>query len=259
LPELPDVEGFRRYLVRYGEGRRIAGVDVLDRAMARNRTPRTLDGALRGRTFTAALRHGKWLCAETGGPLVLMHFGMTGLLKAGHGADDRHPYDRVVFRFDDGELRYRDMRKFGGVWLARDEDERHAVQGPIGPDALAVSRDEFVERLTRRRGEIKPALMDQRTIAGLGNLLVDEILWRIRVNPRRLIGKLSEREIDAFYTTMGEVLRESNRRARVPALDGWLTAVRDRRDARCPRDGTPLRRTQVGGRTSVWCPRDQRR
>jgi formamidopyrimidine-DNA glycosylase len=258
VPELPDVEGFRRYLARYGRGRPIEGVEVLDRTMLRNASPQALGRALSGRTFTDPRRHGKWLYAETGGPIVLMHFGMTGLLKAGHDERDRHPHDRIVFRFRDGELRYRNMRKFGGVWLARDERERELVTGPLGPDAMDVSRAQLGELLAGRRGRMKPTLMDQTVIAGLGNLLVDEILWRTCINPRRPVARLSRRDLDRLHETMTRVLREANRHGRVPGLDGWLTGVRDQRGARCPRCGTTLRKEQIGGRTACWCPRDQR-
>jgi formamidopyrimidine-DNA glycosylase len=258
VPELPDVEGFRRYFARHATGKPIVGVEVLDRDLVRNATPRALGQALKGQRFERAARHGKWLIAETGGPDVLLHFGMTGLLHWSRDQSGRHPHDRVVFRFPDGELRYRDMRKFGGVWLARDDRELESVIGQLGPDATRVDRERFRELLARRRGQVKPALMDQTLIAGLGNLLVDEILWQARINPRKPIERLRERDIDRIHEAMTDVLREANRRGRVPTVEGWLTDVRDDRDARCPRDGTRLRREQVGGRTTVWCPRDQR-
>ena len=184
MPELPDVEGFRRYFARYGTGKEIEGVDVLDPVLLRNATPQALAHALKGRRFERASRHGKWMIAETGGPAVLLHFGMTGLMHWSRDPGDRHVHDRLVFRFDDGELRYRNMRRFGGAWLARDERERESLIGQLGPDAMDVDRDEFRELLSHRRGQLKPALMDQTLIAGLGNLLVDEILWRARINPR---------------------------------------------------------------------------
>jgi formamidopyrimidine-DNA glycosylase len=259
VPELPDVEGFRRYLARRAAGKRIEGVDVLDRDLLRNATPEALNRALKGRSFERPARHGKWLIAGAGGPEVLMHFGMTGLLHFSRDPGDRHVHDRIVFRFDDGsELRYRNMRRFGGMWLASDSTEREAVTGPLGPDAPDVDRDSFRELLAHRRGAIKPALMDQTLIAGLGNLLVDEILWRARIAPTRPVARMRPRDIDRVHDIMSAVLREANRHARVPGLEGWLTGVRDSRDPRCPRCGTRLRRGQVGGRTTVWCPRDQR-
>lgn len=258
MPELSDVEGFRRYFARHGRAKPVAGVDVLDRELLRNTTPEELSRALERRSFERVSRHGKWLIAETGGPELLLHFGMTGLLHWSRDPGDRHVHDRLVLRFDDGELRYRNMRRFGGMWLARDAGERALVTGPLGPDAMDVDRELFGELLRARRGQLKPALMDQTLMAGLGNLLVDEILWRAHIHPRRQIGRLRKRELDRLHESMTSVLREANRHARVPPIEGWLTGARDHRDAHCPRCGAGLRRAQVGGRTTVWCPREQR-
>lgn len=258
MPELSDVEGFRRYFARHGRGKPVAGVDVLDRELLRNATPEELSRALEGRSFERVSRHGKWLIAETGGPELLLHFGMTGLLHWSRDPGDRHVHDRLVLRFDDGELRYRNMRRFGGMWLARDAGERALVTGPLGPDAMDVDRELFGELLRARRGQLKPALMDQTLIAGLGNLMVDEIAWRARIDPRRKVGELSRRRVDRLWEAMDEVVRESLPTGRVPPADGWLTGARDRRDGRCPRCGAPLRRATVAGRTTVWCPKEQR-
>jgi formamidopyrimidine-DNA glycosylase len=92
----------------------------------------------------------------------------------------RHRHDRVIFVCEGGELRYNNMCRFGGIWLARDSDERDAVTGPLGPDAAGIGRVEFESLLRGRRGSVKAALMDQCLIAGVGNLLSDEITWRAR-------------------------------------------------------------------------------
>jgi formamidopyrimidine-DNA glycosylase len=259
MPELPDVEGFRRYFARHAAGRRIASIAVHDRALVRNTPTQGLGRALTGRRFSTPQRHGKWLIAPAGDRELLVHFGMTGLLVWSARAAEPHPHDRIVFELEGGTLRYRNMRRFGGVWLARSDTDRARVLGPLGPDALEVSEDELAELLGRRRGQIKSALMDQRLIAGLGNLLSDELLWRARIHPRRPAARLSRRRVSELHRCMIEVLRDSNRRARVPPERGWLTGARDQRDARCPRCEARLRRATIAGRTAVWCPRCQRR
>src|SRR5918992_3845757 len=140
MPELPDVEGFKRYLKRHAAGKRVKDVEVLDWTMLRNASPRALAEATHGRALARPRRHGKWLLTDAGDATVLMHFGMTGLLKWG---ESRHRHDRIVFSFAGGELSYRNMRKFGGVWLAHGEREIEAVTGPLGPDAMDVDADEF--------------------------------------------------------------------------------------------------------------------
>jgi formamidopyrimidine-DNA glycosylase len=259
MPELPDVEGFRQVLLRNAKGRCIDHVVVPDRTMLRNATPQALGAAVRGKRFGEPMRHGKWLIAPVGGVEVLMHFGMTGLLAWHREGEPRHRHDRLVFACEGGELRYRNMRRFGSVALVRDEAERQGVTGPLGPDAAGLHRDELLGRLEGRRGSVKAALMNQRVVAGLGNLMVDEILWRARVSPTAALARLSPARLDRIYEAMSEVVRDSVPTGRVPPAEGWLTRARDERDPHCPRCGARLRKTTVAGRTTTWCPREQRR
>jgi hypothetical protein len=101
------------------------------------------------------------------------------------------------------------------------------VTGPLGPDAAEVDLERFRELLAPRRGSVKAALMDQRLIAGLGNLMVDEIAWRARVKPRTAVARLSLRRVERLWRAMDEVVRESLPTGRVPPAEGWLTGVRD--------------------------------
>jgi formamidopyrimidine-DNA glycosylase len=258
VPELPDVEAYRRFLSEHATGRLIERVVVTDEGILRNVSAGSLDHSLRRARFGEPERHGKWLIAWTTGPAVLFHFGMTGDLGWGEGPQDRHRHDRVIFETDRGELRYRNMRKLGGLWLAHDDVEARAAMGTLGPDALTVERRGFRELLDRRRGRVKAALMDQRLIAGLGNLLVDEALWRARIHPSRRSEDLSPEERDRLFSAMRKVVRTSVERFDyVPRMQGWLTHVRGRPGARCPRCRTPLERTVVGGRTTYFCPRCQ--
>jgi formamidopyrimidine-DNA glycosylase len=258
MPELPDVEGFRRVLVAHAVGKPIESVRTLDRAMLGNRSPQAFGRTLKGQRFLEPRRHGKWLLAPAGEACVLMHFGMTGLLEWRDRDSARHAHDRIAFVFRGGELRYRNMRKFGGVWIARDDEERERITGRLGPDAQDLDRDWFHERIQRRRGAVKAALMDQKLIAGLGNLLSDEVLWRARLNPRARCSSLTARRRDALYAAVRATVRESIPAGRVPHGPKWLTAVRDRDDAGCPRCGARLKKATVAGRTARWCPRCQR-
>jgi formamidopyrimidine-DNA glycosylase len=278
VPELPDVEGFRRYLARHAQGERIVRVEAPDRMLVRNRTPRSLNDTLRGNRFAEPRRHGKWLFAPVGSVELVIHFGMTGLLRwAGPGdrdrgerdrggqrergghrdGGDRHPHDRVIFVCEHGELRYNNMRRFGGVWLARDQRERDRVTGRLGPDAASLTEQQLEQLLASRRGGIKAALMDQRLIAGIGNLLSDEILWRARLRPGTEVPRLSRQRRRVLFAALRAAVGESIRYGRVPHGRRWLTRVRDDRDPRCPRCGTRLRRSTVAGRTACWCARCQ--
>ncbi|MEQ4208233.1 DNA-formamidopyrimidine glycosylase family protein [Actinopolymorpha sp. B9G3] len=268
MPELPDVEGFRRILAEHATGRRIQAVTVEDPGVLRDTNPPALDGATRGRMFAHPDRRGKWLMAplRTPGqrhrsrdPTVIFHFGMTGgLVWTGRIHDEpRHRDDRVVFCFAEGELRYRDLRKLHGIRLVQADDALAPLLSRLGPDAWTVTAEDFDQALAGLRRQLKPALMDQAVLAGLGNLLVDEILWRARLQPRRSTSDLTGADRHRLYRQMRNVLRQSIDRGRVPGYARWLTGWRDDEDAPCPRCGTPLRRSRVGGRTTVWCPHCQ--
>jgi formamidopyrimidine-DNA glycosylase len=256
VPELPDVEGFRRDLARALPGQRIHKVDVHDAGVLRNTTARTLARELTGHRFGEPRRHGKWLILPTDGPTLLVHSGMTGHPYYTTGGTGWGP-ERLVITLDRGTLRYADLRKLRGVWLAGDDEEIAGVMGKQGADALGIDLRSFAKTLDGRRGALKPTLMDQSVIAGLGNLLVDEICWRARLNPSRPVRSLDEDAVRALHIAMKRVLPTAVRHGCVPSLPRWLTRVRDEPDPSCPRCGTRLMRGRIGGRTSLWCPRCQ--
>ncbi|MEU6282041.1 DNA-formamidopyrimidine glycosylase family protein [Streptomyces sp. NPDC047028] len=260
MPELPDVEGFRQVLESCARRRVIRRVEVRDTGVLHGVSARRLPDALEGRRFAAPDRHGKWLLARTtaGGPTVLLHFGMTGLLLCRHPDDPPEPHDRVLFTVGaDRRLHYRDQRKLRGLWLADDESAVHRLLADQGPDALAVDRAAFEAALTAHRGGIKSVLTDQHVLAGLGNLLADEILWRAGLRPTRSARDLTEAELRRLFTHMRRTLRSAVAEGRVPPRDSWLTGHRDEPSPVCPRCGSLLTRSRVGGRGTVWCPRCQ--
>ena len=253
MPELPDVEHLGRFLAARGMRRRIEQVITTDPGILRNVSPEVLDRALRGQRFEEPERRGKWLIAWTTGPAALLHFGMTGDLIWGDGPDGRHRHDRVIFVLDRAELRYRNMRKLGGLWLAHDAEEVEKILAPLGPDALTVDRRQFRELLGRRRGQVKAALMNQGLISGAGNLVVDEVLWHARIHPLTRLDSLTPGDLDLLHGHLHRVLRTwVERHGNLPR--GWLVHVRGRPGAACPRCRTGLERTVVGGRTTYFCP-----
>lgn len=168
----------------------------------------------------------------------------------------RH-HDRVVFVYTDGELRYRDMRKLQGLRLTHHENDIRRILADTGPDALKVPKGQLREQLTGKRRQVKAALIDQSVIAGLGNLLADEILWRARIHPRRSCADLASGDVSRLHARMATVLRQSIRDGRVPPRPSWLTGRRDEESGSCPRCGTTLSHGRIGGRGTTWCPRCQ--
>jgi formamidopyrimidine-DNA glycosylase len=166
--------------------------------------------------------------------------------------DDDARWDRWVVRLDDGSrLRFHDPRRLGRIWLEPELDV-------LGPDVLGVTRRQLAGALHGRRAPVKAVLLDQTAIAGLGNMLADEVLWWAGIDPHRPAGTLSSDEV-------AELARVIRRRLPIMLRRGGShtgTLSPPRRAARsgavCPRDGAELRRDVVGGRTTVWCPAHQR-
>lgn len=183
---------------------------------------------------------------------------MTGELVCCRETDPPDPHDRVVFSLGRKQLRYRDQCKLQGLWLAEDADIDVArILDGQGVDAMSVKKAEFDELLSRRRSRIKSALTDQSVLAGLGNLLADEILWRASLHPERRADRLTDNERHRLHTEMRRALRSSVRAGCVPPRKSWLTGRRDDADPTCPRCDGPLSRARIGGRGTVWYARCQ--
>src|SRR5213075_691734 len=160
--------------------------------------------ALAGRRFSEVRRHGKNLFARAGDAWLRLHFGMTGDLTA-----EAERFARVVFEFDDGSLlAFDDMRLFGVVDLVGDPDEFIRERG-LGPDPLMIGLREFRARIAGRRGAIKPLLLSQELIAGVGNLYADETLYRSGIHPRRGADRLGDDEIKSMFANLRRVLGEA--------------------------------------------------
>jgi formamidopyrimidine-DNA glycosylase len=254
VPELPDVEGFRRLLHARAVGQTIIAVDIADPGVVRNRSAPDFARNLAGRRFAEPDRRGKWLLAPTDGPTILFHFGMTGSLRWDDADGEDRRFDRIVIRFGNEKLVYQDQRKLRGVWLADDEDAVTAVIGEQGPDALGLSARRLEERLEDHRGALKPVLMDQRVLAGLGNMLSDEVLWQARIHPARRFGDLDPSERRKLSRTLQRALQTSARAGSIPRRPTWLSSQRSLPDPTCPRCHAELATSRIGGRTSYWCP-----
>jgi formamidopyrimidine-DNA glycosylase len=248
MPELPEAERARLKIEREALGRRIAAVDDTDTYVCRPHAPGEMAAALTGLELASAHRRGKTLWVETDrGPTLGLHLGMAGHISIDEPPIER-PWDRFVLEFEDGgRLALRDRRRLGRAVLDPDLSN-------LGPDAADVGRAVFRDRVGRGDVGIKPRLMDQSVVAGLGNLLVDEILWRARLNPLRPAGSLTGDELDALRRQVRAAVRSSIRKG--GAHTGDLIPHRER-GGHCPRCGAELRRGTIGGRTTFWCPTEQ--
>jgi formamidopyrimidine-DNA glycosylase len=243
MPELPEAERARQQIDR-ALGREIVAVDDRDTYVCRPHAPGEIAAALTGATLLHSHRRGKFLWVETTGPVLGLHLGMAGRI-----AIDEPPapngWDRFALEFDGGgRLALHDKRRLGRALL--EPDFSH-----VGPDAAEVGRDAFRTRVARGTTPIKARLLDQGVIAGVGNLLADEALWRARLSPVLVAGELSVDQVDRLRRELRAATRSAIRNGGTHTGD--LIPER-RRDGVCPRCGTGLARGVVGGRTTYWCP-----
>jgi formamidopyrimidine-DNA glycosylase len=269
VPELPEVETVRRRIAPLVEGATIAGAEIVDARLTRPVSPNLVADALVGERIAAVERRGKYLLWRLGsGRTLVVHLRMTGsLLHAPAGDLPADAYRRATLALDTGAaIGYRDVRRFGTWELLDDGHLRPYLASRLGPEPLAPSftRARLAAVVGGRRAPIKSVLLDQRRIAGIGNIYADEALWRARIHPRRIAGELDDGEIARLHRAIRAALR------RGVALNGstlrdYVTPDGDgggmqhefhvygRLGEPCDRCGRPIERTVVAGRGTWFC------
>jgi formamidopyrimidine-DNA glycosylase len=271
VPELPEVETVRASLEPALVGRRFERVEIRDERLTRPFEPRAVAAELEGERVEALERRGKYLVVGfQSGRTLLIHLRMTGSLRYAPGGafGDDELYRRAVVTLDNGsDVAYRDVRRFG-TWLLLEPGELESYLAEkvgaeplgrgFGPKALA-------KRLTGRRAPVKAALLDQRTVAGMGNIYADEALWRARIHPLRPAGELTEPEVQALHRSVRRALEAGIARRGATLRDyaqpdGRRGAMQlefrvyGREGEPCPRCGTPIAKTRAAGRGTWYCP-----
>ena len=271
MPELPEVETARRLIADKALHRRIVGVDDADTFVCRPHSPGQLRDALTGRMLTAAHRRGKTIWCETSGvggspvpgPDLGIHLGMSGRIivtsgdgQAAEGGEPRRhgeqpgqaQWNRFTLEFaDGGSLVLFDKRRLARIRLDPDIDA-------LGPDAGEVTPAEFRRLITKGSIAVKARLLDQSKIAGVGNLLADEVLWRAKVPPATPTSRLQPKDADRLYHALQSALKSAI--AKGGAHTGDVISARHA-GGRCPRCGAEMRHGTVGGRSTWWCSREQ--
>jgi formamidopyrimidine-DNA glycosylase len=272
VPELPEVETVRRGIAPVLEGGRLERVEILDPRLVRPCDPAIVAAELTGEHVAGVGRRGKYLIVGfESGRSLLIHLRMTGSLRhAPRGELAADPHTRAVLVMDNGsDVAYRDVRRFG-TWELLERDELAPyLASRLGPEPLGpLSAGQLGQRLAGRKAPLKSALLDQRTLAGLGNIYVDEALWQSRLHPLRTAGGLDAEELARLHRAVRSVLRKGIERQgstlRDYALpDGAYGTMQNEFHAYgrgrepCDRCGAPLARIVVGGRTTTFCPRCQ--
>jgi formamidopyrimidine-DNA glycosylase len=273
MPELPEVETIRRDLLERVLGRTITAVDVLPDRVSLVEVPSAEEFArgLVGRRIEGIDRRGKYLSFRlSDGRHWVVHLRMTGALLHRRAGAPPEPYLRAVVALDDGtELRFADMRKFGVMWLVPDPE---LVVGRLGPEPLngRFTASRLRELMANRSAPVKSFLMDQRAIAGLGNIYADESLFAAKIHPQRPASSLSEAEVRRLHRAVRRVLRDalgdrgSSFRDYVDAdgregMHQLRVKVYRRAGQPCYVCGREIARITVGGRSSHYCSRCQPR
>ena len=261
MPELPEVERGRLVAEMVALGRTVQRARcATDRIVFCDQSPATVSRRLKGRTVTAACRHGKQLWLEFDqGPALLLHFGMTGALHGYESEDDRPRFWKIELEFDGGRrLAMPDPRRFGRIRMREDPRNEPPVS-KLGFDPLLEmpGRRDFRERLGRGRVTVKGRLLDQSFAAGVGNWIADEVLYQAKIAPQRRVAELDEGEVERLRRRLESVIRKAvevdSVSARFPK--SWLFHRRWGRpeDARTDR-GAPIAIETVAGRTTAWVP-----
>jgi formamidopyrimidine-DNA glycosylase len=273
MPELPEVETIRLKLEPSLVGRRFERVEIDDPRLVRPFEPRAVAAELEGERVSSLERRGKYLVVRfESGRALLIHLRMTGSLRhAARGALHYDPHQRAVVNLDDGsDLAYRDVRRFG-TWLLLEPGELEpylAQRVGVEPLERGFTARRLAQRLEGRRTPVKAALLDQRTVAGLGNIYVDEALWRAAIHPLRPAESLDADELTRLTRAVRDALRAGVRRQGASLRDyatpdGGRGSMQDRFHVYgrvgepCHRCGTPIDKIRAGGRGTWYCPECQ--
>jgi formamidopyrimidine-DNA glycosylase len=274
VPELPEVETVRRRLEPALAGRRLDHVEILDSRLTRPHDPLEVAAELTGERVSAVDRRGKYLVVRfDSGRALLIHLRMTGsLLHVPAGsAPEADPHRRALVTLDDGSaVVYRDVRRFG-TWLLTEPDEVEPyLNARLGgePLAPAFTTKRLGETLANRRAPVKAVILDQRRLAGVGNIYADEALWRAHVHPLRPAGELGEHELRALHRGIRAALKAGIARQGATLRDyrtpdggsGGMQhefKVYGREGEPCERCGHPIQKIRAGGRGTWFCPNCQ--
>jgi formamidopyrimidine-DNA glycosylase len=273
LPELPEVETIRRQLAPHLEGLTIEEIEIIDPRWTRPEPPEAVEEELRGRTVEGVRRSGKYLIWDlSGGPHLLVHLRMTGALLFDPFAEP--PHTRVRFELSQGHrMVYVDPRRFGTGHLVSDRAELSAYLGErLGLEPMTPGfTGKHLRALARgRRAPVKSFILDQRRIAGVGNIYADEALFRAKVHPLRPAGALSAVQYEALREAIDYALT-SGIEAKGATIDDFRHVdgaygsfqdrfmVHRREGLPCPVCGTKIRKLYVGGRGTYVCEHCQPR
>ncbi|MEM9324959.1 MAG: DNA-formamidopyrimidine glycosylase family protein [Bacteroidota bacterium] len=255
MPELPEVETFRKYIEGTSLQQKIVGFDCADtRLLKKDRE--VFEEALIGQSFVDTQRIGKYLFLLTNGDDVLvMHFGMTGRPAYFRGLEERPKYAHIIYQFEnDFFLGFQNKRKFGWNDLTRDISAYQQAAG-LSEDARSLSYTHFLAAVQRRKTYIKPVLMDQSVAAGIGNWMADEILYQAQVHPEKKVEDLDERHLQAIFEAMKRVIETAiDKEANYSDFPSEFFIHIRKTGESCHHTEGHIEKLTVGGRSTYYSP-----
>lgn len=274
MPELPEVETIRQDMIKKVKGKKIENVEIKNEKNIRIISPEQFKEKLKGRVIEDIQRRGKFLIINLDSDdLLIFHLKLTGRLLFSPVGKEEPKYVRMVFTFTDkSRLFFADIRGFADVFLIpRSDVETIPAIKNMGPEPLSpdFNPDKLKQILGGKRGKIKPLLMDQSVIAGIGNIYSQEALYRAGIHPEREVSKLTEKEIEAIYRSLVDVLKEAIK-YRGSSVDAYLDLngkegnyvphlkIYGKEGQICPRCGSSIKKKRVGGRGTYFCSKCQK-
>jgi len=254
MPELPEVETFKRYLDKSSLRQLIKEVKVSDERVL-NVDYLYLRKSAVNKQFVSSNRHGKYLFVWLNPKFLVMHFGMTGDLQYYNSKFAEPKFSKVIFYFRNNfNLAYKSSRMFGRLDIV-DSIEDYIKKKRLGPDAFKMSFEEFTGALKRRTAIIKNALLNQSFIAGIGNIYSDEILYRTKLHPKKKLDRLNENQVEELFTNIKDVLKYGIKKKGDLSTypDDFLIPHRKKEEL-CPICSNEIERYDISGRRGWFCP-----
>jgi formamidopyrimidine-DNA glycosylase len=255
MPELPEVHNFKQYFDAAATNQTVNRLVVHDDKIIRNMAGPVFADALAGRKIMGSIRRGKYLFAQLDNSHdVLLHFGMTGDLNLYQEEEDRGRFERFAFHFRDGNiLGFEDSRKFARI-LYLESREAYIEEVGLGPDALDLEKEYFLEKMQGRKTTIKGLLLNQKIVAGLGNLYVDDLCYRLNLHPASRVNALSEEQSVEIYHKIVDMMTYATENAPYyrEYPDKWFWHTWRNEGQPDPETGGEVKIGKVAGRTTYW-------
>jgi len=254
MPELPEVETFKRYLDKTSLKQTIKKIQVMDERIL-NTGEINLNHFIKGKRFESSTRHGKYLFVQLKPGYLILHFGMSGDLKYYDAKEEPPKFSKVITHFNNGfNLSYISIRMFGKVSVTNSMEE-FIERKKLGPDAYKMTLQEFQEAVRRRKAIVKNALLNQSFIAGVGNIYSDEILFRTKIHPKTNINSLSESKVKELFVNIKEILEYGiKKKGDLGTYPNDFLIPHRKKEEKCPICNSDITRFEVSGRHGFFCP-----